>query len=188
MTQYARPDEDLSLHVWTDHDALTSDIYEAIIDADNGEFVIAENDLSAELPAKFGLSAITDPTPTTTGHIVTYRAKGAATMGVLPDLKVELYSGTGLVVTYTQTSLTTSFADYTIALNSTHVGLITSGDGGYDDLRLWITMLSPVDMGDSVSVDQLFFEAPDVPVATFANNASDSFHLVDHFGSNFSLE
>ena len=188
MTQYARPDEDLSLHVWTDHNALTDDIYEAIDDdpVNNLDFVIAENDMSSALPAKFGLSVITDPTPTTTGHIVTYRAKGYAAEGVLPELKVELYVGALTeIVSYTQTSLTTSFADYTITLTSEQVGFITD----YTDLRLWITMLSPVDLMDSVSVAQLFFEAPDVPVVTtFANNASDSFHLVDHFGSNFSLE
>jgi len=159
MTQYARPDGDVSTGSWTDDSAGFENLYQAIDEsgtADDTDYIYSiEQESGSPDTATFTLSNVTDPSGSTL-HKVTYRAKGDGGEGDVPTLTVVLLDGSTSIASWTNSSVATSFTDYTNTLTATEANNISD----YTDLKLRFTRA----VGDPMSeiyVSQSFFECPD---------------------------
>ena len=174
MTQYARPDSDTSIGDWADNSSGTSNIYQAIdessaSDSDYIEAVLTTDEEEEEnLPttAKFGLSNVTDP-ESASNHIVRYRASAVIGEedGSSPSLTVSLREGTTERAAVTNTSVSDSFTNYSLTLNSTQANNISN----YNNLNLWVTVNSADADDDGIRISQMYFETPDAPAAAAAD-------------------
>jgi hypothetical protein len=155
MTQYARPDSDVSAGSWVNQAGSGSNLYQSIDEADgenDSDYVISTDDSSSSDTMEVGLSDIPDP-QSSSSHIVHYRAKGSDPSGSygIPSLTVSLRQGTSTeIATATNSSLTTSFVNYNFTLSSSEANAITD----YSDLRIRFVRAS----GGSASETNLFLK------------------------------
>ena len=173
MTQYARPDGDLSLGgLWEDAGAGRSNIYQSIDESSaNDSDYIANSADGMTTPdwAKFSLGDINDP-ESGSNHKIIYRAVGTWMM-TEPSLIVSLYQSTTQIATATNSSLNNqasfgSFATYTITLTSSEANNISD----YDALAIWFKRSPTGDMADDVKISQAYFECPDAAAAAAATS------------------
>ena len=163
MTQYARPDGHHSNGVgnWTDGMMGASNLHLLIDETDSGSdgnttYITsgAEMDTSPDT-AEFTLGDVDDP-ESAADHKLVYVASGAGGFGPAPNITVALYQGSTEIASATNTSLSGSYATTTITLSSSEANAISD----YTALSVRVTRGSG-NMGDSVSVSQIFFECPD---------------------------
>ena len=167
MTQYARPDQDVSgqLGSWVDSGSGVSNIYTNIDEAGsavNSDYIKNEQMMAAETTCKFRLSDVDDPT-SSSDHKIKYTARHE---GSARNLTVTLYDGSTEIIADINSSLTGSYVEYTVTLNGTQADNI----GDYADLFLWFTAVGT--SSNEIRVSQAFFECANVvsikpsPIAT----------------------
>ena len=161
MTQYARPDSDVSDGSWVNQAGSNTNLYQSIDEADgenDSDYVISTDSSSSSDTMEVGLSDISDP-QSSSSHIVRYRAKGSDPSGFygIPSLTVSLRQGSTQIATATNSSLTTSFADYNFTLSSSEANAITD----YSDLRLRFVRASGGSASETNLVSEAWFETPD---------------------------
>ena len=164
--QYARPDADLAAGDWVDNASGTSNLYSKIDEAgsavDSSDHIKTEQMMPAETTVKFNLSNVDDPSRSDI-HKIKYTAKRVGAR----DLTVTLYDGASSIVANTNSSLTTSYVEYTITLTAGQANSI----GDYTDLRLWFTAVGT--SSEVILISQAFVEVPseEVPAGGVAANA-----------------
>ena len=162
MTQYARPDSDVSDGSWVNQAGNNTNLYQSIDESggeDDSDYVISTDDSSASDTMEVGLSNISDPQGSSS-HVVRYRAKGSDPSGFygIPSLTVSLRQGTGTeIASSTNSSLTTSFADYNFTLSTSEANAITD----YSDLRLRFVRAAGNGASETNLVSEAWFETPD---------------------------
>jgi len=178
MTQYARPDEDLSTggDLWATQDSMNEDLWATIDEdptasADDDDYIIATDMDGAVVTCKISLSNVSDP-DNAVNHKVKFRAYQNEGDDGDADLKVALYLSNGstkIAESEVTPSHPDNFVNYEFTLSSTEANNITS----YNDLQLWFTMtpdggcegeMSCVYGGD-LQVSQAWFECDDAGVA-----------------------
>lgn len=127
MTQYARPDSDVSVGGWT-----TADLYAKIdessySDADEITASVRTGNQTCEV----GLSDVTDPASAAT-HVVKIRAKFSTNGSRTATIDVLLVQGSTTRASYNTGNLTTGYAEYSYTLSESEANAITD----YTDLRL----------------------------------------------------
>ena len=145
MTQFARPDSDVSVGAWT-----TSPLFSKVdeVTLDTGDFIQAS---TAGNECELGLGDVTDPA-VGTGHVlsVTFRQGAGA------SFSVRIIKGTTVIHTYTTTTNTGGgFVTETSTLSEAEANNIDD----YPDLRIRLTLDNSV----NCRVAQCFFECPDAP-------------------------
>ncbi len=127
MTQYARPDSDVSVGGWT-----TADLYAKIdetpySDADEIQAQVRASNQTCEV----GLSDVTDPT-SSSAHVIKIRAKFSTNNSRTATLDVLLIEGTTTRATFNTGTLTTGYAEYSYTLSGAEADAISD----YTNLRL----------------------------------------------------
>ena len=155
MTQYARPDSDISATNWTG-------AYTAIDEETPNDSDYITGSSSANGTDEVGLSNVTDPA-SSANHVIKFRARQSGTPGHQRYLTLVLCQGsTGIAITPTATLDGSTWTDYSYTLSSAEADALTD----YTDLRLRI--ISSGDVGApsgsrrSVYVSWVDFEVPDV--------------------------
>tara|TARA_R100000656_G_scaffold107658_2_gene79785 strand:+ start:52 stop:594 length:543 start_codon:yes stop_codon:yes gene_type:complete len=157
MTQYKSPNSDNTDGSWTNKNggqgALNSNVRKGTGD---GSWIVSV-DTGGSDTCVFGIQNGDDPY-SSADHIVRYRAKSTdyMMMGTLP-LTVALYQDTTKIAEEENSSLATSFTDYSFTLSTSEANAISD----YDDLQLRFTRGTYGMMGDDVQVSEAYFEYPD---------------------------
>tara|TARA_R110002096_G_scaffold121433_9_gene262911 strand:- start:2264 stop:2854 length:591 start_codon:yes stop_codon:yes gene_type:complete len=171
MTQYARPDSDVSTGSWA---ASTGTDFFALIDetpASDADY-ISSTDWDGVSPDSLtvGLSNVSDPS-NAIRHIVTYRAKGTVGSGfTVPTLTVVLLQTGTTIATSVNSSLSGTYTNYTFTLSEAEANSITD----YDLLRLKFTRGVEMGYGEDNFVSQAFFECDSVVTTTTTTAAPSS--------------
>ena len=163
MTQYARPDSDVSTGTWV---ASTGTDFYALLDespySDADYISSTDNDGITPDPITVGLGNVTDPA-NAINHVVSYRAKGTTGGGfTVPTLTVVLLQTGTTIATSVNSSLTGSYTDYTFDLSEAEANSITD----YDLLRLKFTRGTEMGYGEENFVSQAFFKCDSVVTTT----------------------
>ena len=170
MTQYARPDSDISLGVWSDSDEEGSDLFSFVDESsvDDNDYIyldLMEEDFD---PVIFGTSNVTDP-EVATGHKVTFRCKadsgGPGQSG--GSMLAKLLVGGSVVATngtVEECPDDGNWETFEWPLSEAQANAISS----YTDLRISLTPSDPNDGMGVIYCSWLFFECPDAaaPSAT----------------------
>ena len=170
MTQYARPDSDVSTGSWA---ASTGTDFFALIDetpASDADY-ISSTDWDGVSPDSLtvGLSNVSDPS-NAINHVVTYRAKGTVGSGfTVPTLTVVLLQ-TGTTIATSVNSSSGTYTNYTFTLSEAEANSITD----YDLLRLKFTRGVEMGYGEDNFVSQAFFECDSVVTTTTTTAAPSS--------------
>ena len=176
MTQYARPDSDVSVGSWSDSDESGSDLYTYIDEAsvDDNDYVYLDMSMEDFTPATFGTSNVTDP-ESSSDHKVYYRGwADSAGPGMVPGtLVAKLYVGASLVATdpsVREMSDDGSKETFIWTLSTAQANAISS----YSDLRLQIVAADPEMTMTNIYCSWAFFECPDAvaPSAATANGSA----------------
>jgi hypothetical protein len=170
MAQAAHPDQDGALGDWVDPSSGVSNIYTNINEvgsADNADYIKNEQMMAQETTCKFRLSDVDDPT-SSSDHKIKYTARHE---GSARNLTVTLYDGSTEIVADINSSLTGSYAEYTVTLNGTQADNI----GNYADLFLWFTAVGT--SSDEIRVSQAFFECPSLATIKPSPTATRSYLL-----------
>lgn len=132
MTQFARPDSDVTTNSWTASDA--GSLFAAIdeVTPDDGVFILNGN--NSNDACEVGLSDVLDP-QVGDGLAVAYRYSKNAAGGNARNITVELVQGTTVISGQTQTGITEVWTDGAWSLTPAEVGNITD----YTDLRIRVT-------------------------------------------------
>lgn len=155
MTQFARPDSDISNDGSWQNEGFGSVLYASIDEATTDDNDYAEANLGGSAETfVVGLTNVTDPT-TSALHKVTYRASDSLAADL--EITVALKQGATTIASATNTSVSGSATDYTFTLTGTEADNITD----YTDLRLSITGDDPNSFGPIATVFQAWFECPD---------------------------
>jgi hypothetical protein len=153
MTQYARPDSDVSNNgSWDLSDG--SDLY-ALIDessTDDSDYVSVSDPGDADFIV--GLSDVTDPS-SAADHKVYYRASDDSDGD--GALTVVLLETTTARATSLNEGMSASLAQYTFTLSSAEANSISN----YNNLRLSFSANDEMAMGLTVKVTQAWFQCPD---------------------------
>ncbi len=170
MTQYARPDSDISATNWTG--AYTAIDEETPNDSD----YITGSD-SANGTDEVGLSNVTDPA-SSADHVIKFRARQSGTPGHQRYLDVSLVQGSTVIASHATVTLDGStWTDYSKTLSSAEADAITD----YTDLRLHITSSgdvgTPAGSRRSVYVSWVVFEVPDA-----SGGSSNAPRAKHHYG------
>lgn len=160
MTQYARPDSDVSDGSFLNASGNNTNLYQSIDEssASDSDYVISTDSGYSADNMTVGLSNVTDP-ENAANHVVRYRAKGDAGMGMggsVPSLTVALLEGTTQRASSTNGSVATSFTDYNFSLSTSEANAISD----YTDLRLKFTRAA-AGSGPSITISQAYFECDD---------------------------
>ena len=164
MTQYARPDSDVSTGAWV---ASTGTDFYALLDESpySDADYISSTDWDGTMPDPItvGLGNVTDPA-NAINHVVSYRAKGTTGSGgfTIPTLTVVLLQTGTTIATSVNSSLTGSYTDYTFDLSEAEANSITD----YDLLRLKFTRGTEMGYGEENFVSQAFFKCDSVVTTT----------------------
>ena len=158
MTQYARPDSDVSAGNWTP--STGSDLYAMIDEAstNDSDFISVDDVDGSTETCQVDLSSVTDPVASNL-HVVTTRASEASGMGTI-SLNVTLKQGATTIAAKTFSTLTGSAADYTFTLSSAEANSITN----YGALSLVFASTDTMSMMTTTKIYQAFFECGDAPV------------------------
>ena len=161
MTQYARPDADITSDGEWSGNAETGTLYTEVDEtsANDGDEITAGDSGGSGTTVELRLSDVTDP-ESASSHIVHWRAHDD---GGETTLTVKLMMGSTEIASQTDT-LTGSFADYSDTLNSTQANNISD----YTDLRLRFTFTDSEAMGDAGKISHAYVEFPDAAVAAVA--------------------
>ncbi|MGH6718760.1 MAG: hypothetical protein ACREER_05530 [Alphaproteobacteria bacterium] len=127
MAQFARPDSDIAVGLWT-ATPLWSKIDEAT--ADDADLITSSNNSTSDI-CELGTSNVTDPA-VSTGHIVRYRYKKSAAGGHTVNLRTRLLQGATQIASWTHNNISETFADATQTLSGAEADSITD----YTNLRL----------------------------------------------------
>lgn len=131
--QYARPDEDIGVTVWTTHLGGTTGLYLCIDEStpDDNDYVRSEESPSSS-SYECGLSVVQDP-DVQGGHQLSYRYRKIGSAQV--DLTVKLKAGTTVIKTIQHNDIGTSWTTNEYLLTSAEVTSFRT-NGGYADPRL----------------------------------------------------
>ena len=158
MTQYARPDSDVSDGSFLNASGNNTNLYQSIDEssASDSDYVISTDSSYAADNMTVGLSNVTDP-ENAANHVVRYRATGSGGMGgSVPSLTVALLEGSTQRASSTNSSVATSFTDYNFSLSTSEANAISD----YTDLRLKFTRAA-AGSGPSITISQAYFECDD---------------------------
>lgn len=146
MTQFARPDADVSTGTWT-----TTPLWSKIdeVSADDTDFIQSSTNADA---CEVSLTNVTDPV-SSSSHILRWRRRASGA----PSCTVALYQSTTLIASFTDTGISAGFADQSYTLSGSEADAITD----YTDLRIRFTLNVAVNWRCS----QAYFECPDTPAA-----------------------
>tara|TARA_R110002020_G_scaffold362175_2_gene574562 strand:+ start:470 stop:1000 length:531 start_codon:yes stop_codon:yes gene_type:complete len=158
MTQYARPDADITSEGEWSGNAETGSLYTEVDEtsANDSDVMEAGDSGCSGTTIELRLSDVTDP-QSASGHIVHWRARDDSNDS---ELTVKLMMGSTEIASQTNT-LTGSFADYSDTLNSTQANNISD----YTDLRLRFTFTDSECMGSAGFISHAYVEFPDVAAA-----------------------
>jgi hypothetical protein len=131
--QYARPDEDIGVTVWTTQSGGTTGLYLTIDETtpNDSDYVRSETD-PVTSTYEVGLSPVTDPS-VQGGHQWSYRYRKTGSVQV--DLKVRLQAADTVIKTITHTNIGTSWVTNEYLMTSAEVDSFRSA-GGYADPRI----------------------------------------------------
>ena len=167
MTQYARPDSDISgggdWNPGDDSGGSPEDLYATIDEssADDNDYISATDDSGEGTTCEVGLSNVTDPS-NHSNHKVKVRAKSDAGSGV--SLVIKLMMGSTEISSDTVT-LSDSYQLFEPAALTNGEATNIGGQSGYNDLRLRFTYTDDNMDGDEVFISQAYVEFPDVAAA-----------------------
>jgi len=157
MTQYARPESDISnAGSWSP--STGSDLFAVIDEAstDDSDYVTVDGGTMAAVKMfEVALGSITDPA-SSDDHKFVVRASDAAGVGVV-DMTFVLKQGSTIIANSSQTSTTSSAANYTTILSAGEADNITD----YSDLRIHVSGVDNMGMSTTMTIFQAYFEAPD---------------------------
>lgn len=159
MTQYARPNSDVSAGNWAP--STGSDLYAMIDDVstDDSDYISVTNSGGGTETCQVGLSSVTDPVASDL-HVVTVRATDSSGMSVVV-LVVTLKQGSTTIASKTFTAvITTSPANYTFTLSSAEADSITN----YGTLSLVFAATDSMESMPTTKIYQAFFECGDAAV------------------------
>ena len=181
MTQYARPDGSTLLDsLWLNEQSNQTNLHLSIDEssADDDDLIQnADDSITTPNWAKFTLSNVGDPA-SAADHKVVYRAGGTGMMGT-PGLIWSLRQGSTEIAGATNSSLNNldmweSWVTYTVTLSSSEANAISD----YDDLQIWFKRGGGIgEMGDGVTITQVWFECPDASEEEEAAATSPAFLL-----------
>jgi hypothetical protein len=167
MTQYARPDSDVSDGNWVNESLDQDNLYASIDNAStsDSDYVYSTDDGWETSSMTVGLGNVTDPS-SAADHIVRYRAKGVEGSAGMETLTVELLETSTQRATETITP-TTSYVDHSFTLTTAEANAISN----YDNLRLKLTRGGTDGGYFEGHISQAYFECPDASVAAVSNPA-----------------
>lgn len=158
MTQYYRPDEDISnAGLWT-----TEPLYSKINEESSPDTAYITSPVNADhVECIVGLPDVTNP-GIDTDHILRFRAKKNKTQSMYVNVELVLdpngTSGGPTVIAATNlTDITQSFAEYSVTLTTTQASNITD----YSDLG--VAIYGDSSAGKAVDCSWVQFEVPDEP-------------------------
>ena len=142
MSQFARPDADITDGAWLNEAASATDMYQSIDEdvssPNDSDYVESEAGPSSS-PVVFNLSAITDPV-SSSGHVMRWRRSksgGGATLNLTVELRqgyVNEGSPGTLIKTVSDSDIPNGFATTTATLSAGEADAITD----YSDLQVRI--------------------------------------------------
>ena len=168
MTQYARPDSDVSIGSWTDQDESTSNLYTTIDETsyNDSDYIKSSDMMGATDTCIFGLGDVDDPS-SAADHKVYFRSRADAGGGFsVPELLVQLLQGGTQIATNAYTG-GGSFSTQNFTLSTAEANAISD----YSDLRLRFVRNSSDGGFENVDVSWAYFECPDASVAAVSNPA-----------------
>ncbi len=139
MTQYARPDSDISNDNWEDDGGGSVNLYQTIDEttASESDYLISHSFPSNDI-YEAGLSDVTDPV-SSVGHTVLYRYKKSAADGAQMNITVRLMQGTTIIASKAVPNISEVWTDNSFALTGGEADSITD----YTDLRLQFEAIRP---------------------------------------------
>ena len=165
MTQYARPDSDISSGSWSDSDEGGSDFYSFVDEssADDNDYVYLDMSMEDFDPIIFGTSNVTDPESSSV-HKVTFRgrADGAGPGMSGGSMQAKLLVGGSVVATDSsvrEMADDDSWTTFVWTLSASQANAISS----YTDLRISLTPSDPQTAMSNIYCSWAFFECPDAP-------------------------
>ena len=155
MTQYARPDADVSNDGSWQNASAGSELYSSIDESstDDTDYVTAQPSGGAETFV-VTLSNVSDPS-SAADHKVYYRASDDS--GGDAELVITLKQGSTSIASSTNSSISASITAYNFTLSSTEANNISD----YDDLKLSFAGDDPDSMGIALVITQAWFQCPD---------------------------
>jgi hypothetical protein len=177
MTQYARPDSDVSDGNWQNSAGNNTDLYSYIDEAsspDGTYIAVTDNMMGTPQAVTVGLGDVTDP-DSSSDHKVVVRAKESGGMGFV-TLSVTLKSDGSVTIKTQNFTPAGTFSNNTMTLDTEEADNI----GDYSTLELEITATDNMSSMTTTTVSQAYFECPDAsvpPPATVAKNQPDSFAM-----------
>jgi len=167
MTQYARPDSDVSDGNWYNSAGNQTNLYSYVDEtsASDSDYIYADDNFGSTETCILGLGSVTDPSSATL-HKFTVRAKENSGFGGV-DFIVTLQQGGSDIATSSTHAPSSSFANFTTTLSASQANSITD----YGALRLKIEATDNFGTGARTSVSHAYFECPDASVAAVSNPA-----------------
>jgi hypothetical protein len=169
MTQFARPDSDITVDSWTDEGSSFNDgnLYTSLREVSQDGDTSYVNSTGDAGTFEVKLTTVTDP-EVGTGHIVHVFARGTGSGG--PErLQVELYEATTLIelISSNWAPGRGSYADINFTLT------LADDIADYTDLRIRITVAS-IGGSEQLDVTQIYLETPDAPAGAIVEFAAAS--------------
>jgi hypothetical protein len=166
MTQYARPDLDVSnTGGWSP--STGSDLF-AVIDessTNDADYVSVSGGMSASSKEfEVGLGNITDP-QSSADHKFVVRSGDMSGVGAV-EMTFLLKQGSTTIASSGPQSMSGSPVNYTTTLSSSEADSITD----YNDLRIHVGAIDSMMMDEEMRVFQAYFEAPDAPASSSGRN------------------
>ena len=163
MTQYARPDSDVSDGNWLNSADNNTNLYSYVDESsvNDSDYIYADDQWGSTEICILGLGDVTDPS-SAADHKITVRALENMGFGGV-DLNVILQQGTTTIRSHTFNP-SSGFANYTTTLTSSQANAITD----YSDLRIKISATDQMGSEATTQVSWAYFECPDAsaPSAT----------------------
>ena len=166
MTQYARPDSDVSDGRWVNSAGNNTNLYSYIDEStvDDSDYIHVTDDWGSTDVCTVGLGDVTDPSSAAL-HKFTVRALETGGMGSV-DLTVTLLQGSTTIRAASWQPGTT-YAGVTTTLTASEANAISD----YTDLRLKIQAFDQGGMGTQTKVSWAYFECPDAASSAVSNPA-----------------
>ena len=170
MTQFARPDADVSDGDWLNQDDSNSNLYASIDEASHSDsdYIKAEDPgygIPTDMPVTIGLSDINEPDGNA-DHKIKYRATENSGSNAV-QLTVQLLEGSTSRKSVTNSSIGGSFAEYTINLSEAEANNISD----YTNLKLKFTASDTQGGGAVTKISSAEFQAPDAAASTTTSPA-----------------
>ena len=166
MTQYARPDSDVSDGSWYNSADNQTNLYSYIDEASasDSDYIYATDDFGSTNTCILGLGDVTDPS-SAADHKFTIRTMEDAGMSSV-SVTVTLQQGTTTIRAASHNP-GSSFSNHTTILTTAQANSISD----YSALRLKIESTDGMGMGTTTSVSHAYFECPDAEVSTQTGKA-----------------